>query len=424
MISTRFLKKLSSPSSSAIRSFMISSPSKMSSRSPPAELLQEMVVPPRQLFGPGPSNMADAIAETQSKNLLGHLHPEFVKIMSDTRLGIQYVFKTQNAYTFAVSGTGHAGMECALVNLLERGDRFLSVEIGLWGARAADLASRMGCEVRKVTAPHGKAVTVEELEKAITEFKPHVVFVCQGESSTGVAQPLEKIGDICHQNGALFLVDTVASLGGTPFDSDALGVDCVYSATQKVLNAPPGLAPISFSDRAIQKIRSRSQRVASFYFDALELGNYWGCDQELKRYHHTAPISTVYALRAALQAIAKEGIDETIERHHKNIQYLYELLKNNNLEPFVEDEKLRLPCLTTIKVPEGVDWKDVASDLMGQGVEIAGGLGATVGKIWRVGTFGINSDRAKIEKVIGLLAAAVNKRRKKQVLFTRCAKIQ
>lgn len=406
MISTKLLRP-------SVSIFGFGLKSSMSSRAPPKALLQDMVVPPRQLFGPGPSNMADSIAETQSRNLLGHLHPEFVQIMGDVRLGLQYIFKTENKYTFAVSGTGHSGMECAMVNLLEPGDRFLVVEIGLWGQRAADLANRMGIEVKKISAPHGKAVPVEDIRKAIAEYKPNLVFVCQGDSSTGVAQPLETIGDACREHGALFLVDTVASLGGTPFAADDLKVDCVYSATQKVLNAPPGLAPISFSDRAIEKIRNRKQRVASFYFDALELGNYWGCDGELKRYHHTAPISTVYALRAALSAIAKEGIDESIQRHKDNARVLYSALKNNDLEPFVEDEKLRLPCLTTVKVPEGVDWKEVAGTMLTNGTEIAGGLGATVGKIWRIGTFGINSDKTKIENVVELLSKSIKETRSK-----------
>ncbi|CAD6199184.1 unnamed protein product [Caenorhabditis auriculariae] len=398
---TAFLNFHSSKAHRVLYAFFRSGTMALSTPVPPASLLEEMVVPSRQLFGPGPSNMADTIADAQHRNLLGHLHPEFIKIMADTRLGLQYVFKTKNSYTFAVSGTGHSGMECALVNLLERGDRFLVVEIGLWGKRAADLAIRMGIDVNIVAAPHGEA---------IEEYKPQVVFVCHGESSTGVVQPLDGIGEICHQTGALLLVDTVASLGGARFDADALGVDCVYSATQKVLNAPPGLAPISFSDRAIEKIRNRKTRVASFYFDALELGNYWGCDAEIKRYHHTAPISTVYALRTALAIVAKEGIDASIDRHYQNAQLIYKLLEANSLEPFVEKEEWRLPCLTTVKVPAGVDWKEVADDLMAEGVEIAGGLGPTVGKIWRIGTFGLNSDKTKIEQVISLLARAVKKR--------------
>ncbi|PIO66437.1 hypothetical protein TELCIR_11849 [Teladorsagia circumcincta] len=180
--------------------------------------------------------------------------------MSDSREGLQYLFKTKNNYTFAVSGTGHAGMECALVNLLERGDVFLVVEIGIWGKRAADLGSRMGATVHTVTAPHGQAVEKEAIEenseviaafKALAKYKPAVLFVCHGESSTGVRQPLDGLGEACARHGTILLVDTVASIGGAEFRMDEWGVDCVYAATQKVLNAPPGLAPISFSDRAM-----------------------------------------------------------------------------------------------------------------------------------------------------------------------------
>ncbi|KAK6738516.1 hypothetical protein RB195_020551 [Necator americanus] len=382
----------------------------MSTCQPPACLQKDMDIPPRQLFGPGPSNMRDVIAESQSRSLLGHLHPEFIKVMSDTREGLQYIFKTKNAYTFAVSGTGHAGMECAVINLVERDDVFLVVEIGIWGKRAADLGARIGAKVHTVTAPHGCAVEVEAIEEALAKYKPAVLFVCHGESSTGVCQPLVGLAEACHRHGTLLLVDTVASLGGAEFRMDDWDVDCVYSATQKVLNAPPGLAPISFSDRAIQKIKNRKERVPSFYFDVLELGNYWGCDDQAKRYHHTAPISSVYALRAALAVIAKEGIDEGVRRHVENAKFLYEKLKEERLECFVEQEKWRLPCLTTVKVPEGVDWKGVMEEMMKQGTEIAGGLGPTVGKLWRIGTFGGNSDKQKIEKVVKLLAETIKKK--------------
>ncbi|VDM83217.1 unnamed protein product, partial [Strongylus vulgaris] len=325
----------------------------MSTCPPPACLQKDMVIPPRQLFGPGPSNMRDVIAESQSRSLLGHLHPEFIKVMSDAReglqyifktqnaytfavsgTGLQYIFKTQNAYTFAVSGTGHAGMECAVLNLLEKDDIFLVVEIGIWGRRAADLGARIGAKVETVTAPHGCAVEKEAIEQmvcALAKYKPAVLFVCHGESSTGVCQPLEGLGEACRRHGTLLLVDTVASLGGAEFHMDEWGVDCVYSATQKVLNAPPGLAPISFSERAMQKIKNRKERVPSFYFDALELGNYWGCDDQVIRYHHTAPISCVYALRTALAVIAKEGIDEGVRRHVENAKFLYKKLEEYGL---------------------------------------------------------------------------------------------
>ncbi|CAJ0960151.1 unnamed protein product, partial [Mesorhabditis belari] len=377
----------------------------------PENLLKPMEIPARELFGPGPSNMTLPIQDSASRSLLGHLHPEFIKIMSDAREGLQYVFKTQSAYTFAVSGTGHAGMEAAVLNLLERGEKILALKTGIWGQRCANLAKRLDLQVQTVEAVEGNAVPFDEVKKAIESFKPQVLFVCQGESSTGVCQPIDGLGELCHQNNCLLLVDTVASLGGTEFDMDAWGVDCVYSATQKVLNAPPGLAPISFSQRAMDKIKTRKTPVASWYFDALELGNYWGADEGPKRYHHTAPISTVYTLRTALAEIAKEGIDAVIARHRKNSEIVYGELEAINLKPFVEKKEWRLPCLTTISVPDGVDAAEVQKEMMAQGIEIAGGLGPTAGRIWRIGTFGANSNEEKIRHVIKKLGEIVQTKR-------------
>uniref|UniRef100_A0A0K0FFM4 Alanine--glyoxylate aminotransferase n=1 Tax=Strongyloides venezuelensis TaxID=75913 RepID=A0A0K0FFM4_STRVS len=365
----------------------------------PLQLLEPMNVPPRLLMGPGPSNMRDDIQESTCKSLLGHLHPEFTKIMDDVREGIKYLFQTNNKLTFAVSGTGHAGMECAMVNLLEKGSKFLVVQNGLWGSRAASLAKRMGIDVKVLEIENGKAAKIDEFSEAVKSYRPDVVFICHGESSTGVVHPLEGFSKVCHDNNALLLVDTVASIGGTPFNANELEVDCVYSATQKVLNAPPGLAPISFSDRAVEYIKNRKTPVASFYFDALELGNYWGCYGEQRRYHHTGMISMVYALRTALTDIVKEGIEESVTRHQENAKILYSKLNEIGLEPFVDDKSIRLPCLTTVKVPENVAWQEVIGCMMGKGIEIAGGLGATAGKIWRIGTFGQNSNPQTIEKV-------------------------
>jgi len=299
-------------------------------------------------------------------------------------------------------------MECAIVNLVEPGDRVLVVCIGLWGERAADMAERNGGEVKRLSADHGQAITIEAFREAMSSFHPHVVFVCHGESSTGVRQPLDGLGEICTANNALLIVDTVASLGGAVFAADQLHVDCVYTATQKVLNAPPGVAPISFSERAVDKIKSRKTRVHSFYFDALLLGNYWGCTEgEPRRYHHTAPISTVYALRAALALLAKEGIEKCVHRHAENAKRLYDGLHSIGLELFVENPDYRLPCLTTVKVPAGVDWKAVVDKLMSQRIEISGGLGPTIGKIWRIGTFGVNSSPESIDRVVKALHEAL-----------------
>uniref|UniRef100_A0A0K0DSY5 Alanine--glyoxylate aminotransferase n=1 Tax=Strongyloides stercoralis TaxID=6248 RepID=A0A0K0DSY5_STRER len=375
----------------------------------PLQLLEPMNVPPRLLMGPGPSNMRNDIQESTCKSLLGHLHPEFTKIMDDVREGIKYLFQTNNKLTFAVSGTGHAGMECAMVNLLEKNSKFLVVQNGLWGGRAASLAKRMEVDVKVLEVENGKAAKIEEFENIVKTFKPDVVFICHGESSTGVMHPLKGYGKICHDNNALLLVDTVASIGGAPLNSDELEIDCVYSATQKVLNAPPGLAPITFSDRAVEYIKKRKTPVASFYFDAFELGNYWGCYGEQRRYHHTGMISMVYALRTALADIVQEGIDNSVARHQENAKILYKELNKIGLEPFVEDENLRLPCLTTVKVPENVSWQQVIGCMMENGIEIAGGLGSTAGKIWRIGTFGQNSNQQTIEKVTKQLKLCLDK---------------
>lgn len=351
----------------------------------------------KKLFGPGPSNMPPYIQEGLNQPLLGHLHPEFLEIMDDVKAGLKYVFQTDNPLTFAVSGTGHAGMECALLNLLERGETILVVQNGVWGQRAADLADRLGLNVRKLVVPEGDVISLEDFSEAVDNYRPQVAFLCHGESSTGVVHPLERFGEICNAFDCLFLVDTVASLGGAPFHADDLKVDCVYSATQKVLNCPPGLSPISFSERAVQKMRNRKTRVASFYMDALELGNYWGCFNEPRRYHHTAPISLVYALREGLSAVAQEGIENLVKRHQVNAKLFYAALEELGLETFVQTENYRLPCLTTVRVPDGVNWKAVQDKLMAQGFEIAGGLGPTAGKIWRIGTFGVNSNPEDIE---------------------------
>ncbi|CAJ0565683.1 unnamed protein product, partial [Mesorhabditis spiculigera] len=403
------LLQRSSSTSKLLRIISSRNASSRPEMSPPVPkcLLEPMDIPKRELFGPGPSNMGSNIQESASRSLLGHLHPEFVKIMADAREGLKYIFKTENAYTFAISGTGHSGMEAAMLNLLERGEKILAVKTGLWGQRCANLAKRLELEVETVEAPDGNAVELSAIKEAIEKFKPQVLFVCQGESSTGVCQPIEGLGEICHKNDCLLLVDTVASLGGTEFDMDGWGVDCVYTATQKVLNASPGLAPISFSDRAMQKIKSRKRPVASWYFDALELGNYWGADAGPKRYHHTAPISTVYTLRTALAEVVKEGIDAEIARHRKNAEFLYSELAAVGLEPFVEKKEWRLPCLTTVRVPAGVSGDEVKKEMMAHGIEIADGLGSTVGKIWRIGTFGINSDEQKIRHVVQKLAETI-----------------
>uniref|UniRef100_A0A914EHN8 Alanine--glyoxylate aminotransferase n=1 Tax=Acrobeloides nanus TaxID=290746 RepID=A0A914EHN8_9BILA len=324
---------------------------------PPAtRILQPLKVPSKLLMGPGPSNMRESI-------------------MDDVKAGLQYLFQTNNELTFAVSGSGHAGMECAVMNLLEPGETVLVVQTGIWGQRVADLVDRLGGRVQTLNVEAGKAATLEMFSKAVEDCKPALVFVCQGESSTGVAQPLEGFGDVCQKNGALLLVDAVASIGCVPLQMDALNIDCVYAATQKVLGAPPGLAMISFSERAV--------------------------------YHHTAPISLVYALREALSEIANEGLEQCLLRHRQCADFLYSKLEKIGLKPYVQEKSIRLPGLTTIELPPNVEFKLIIDKLMSQGIEISGGLGPTVGKVWRIGTFGVNADKEKILKTVHALDEAL-----------------
>jgi alanine-glyoxylate transaminase/serine-glyoxylate transaminase/serine-pyruvate transaminase len=377
---------------------------------PPAVLFEPMQIPKKTLLGPGPSNPHPAIIEAMTQPVLGYLHPEFLEIMDQVRAGLQYVFQTRNKMTLCVSGTGHSGMEAALVNLLEPGETVVIVEHGLWGQRASEMGTRMGCNVVPLPLAPGQGFeTFEKIEETLKQHKPAVLFICYGDSTTGVMQPLQGLSDLCHRYNCLLLVDTVAALGGTPFFTDEWGIDCVYSGSQKVLGCPPGLAPITFSDAAQKKIANRKTKPLSFYLDMMLVGNYWGCFDEVRKYHHTGPINLVYGLRAAVAEVAKEGLENVVARHQRNALRLHKGLEELGLELFVKNPKLRLPTLTTVEVPENVDWKAVVDHLMNKHrIEIAGGLGATAGKIWRIGLMGYNSTEENVDKVLAALSEALS----------------
>jgi len=385
-------------------------PAAMATVPPPDVLRQPMHIPKKTLLGPGPSNPHPNIIEAMTQPILGYLHPEFLEIMDQTRAGLQYVFQTNNRMTLAVSGTGHSGMEAALVNLLEPGETVVICEHGLWGQRASEMATRMGCNVVKLPRAPGQAFeTYDEIEEALKQHKPAVLFVCHGDSSTGVLQPLDGLSDICHRYNCLLLVDTVASLGGTRLYVDEMGIDCVYSGSQKVLGCPPGLAPITFSEAAIRKISNRKTKPLSFYLDMTLVGNYWGCFDEPRRYHHTGPINLVYGLRAAVTEVAKEGLENVVARHQQNALKLHRGLEAMGLQLLVKNPKFRLPTLTTVEVPEGVDWKFVTDHLMNKHkIEIAGGLGLTAGKVWRIGLMGYNSTEENVNRVLAAIAEALS----------------
>ncbi|XP_025965171.2 alanine--glyoxylate aminotransferase [Dromaius novaehollandiae] len=375
---------------------------------PPERLLQPLAVSQRLLLGPGPSNVPPRIRAAGGQQLLGPMHPEMLQIMDEIKAGIQYAFQTHNPLTLAISGTGHCAMEATLLNLVEQGDTVLVAVNGIWGERAADIAGRLGANVHKLLKPLGEYFTLRDIEEGLVRHKPLMLFITHGESSTGVLQPLEGLGELCHRHGCLLLVDSVASLGGAPILMDQQEIDVLYSGSQKVLSAPPGSAPISFSERAREKMLRRKTKPRSFYLDMGWLANYWGCDGKPRMYHHTAPINSFFSLREGLAMLAELGLESLWERHRANCTYLCEGLQDLGLELFVKEEKARLPTVTTVKVPTGYDWKEITAFVMNKhAIEIAGGLGPSAGKVLRIGLMGYNSTRANADKVLCALRDAL-----------------
>jgi len=367
-------------------------------------------IPEKTLLGPGPSNTPDRVLKAMALPTIGHLHGEFTKVMDECKAGIQYAFQTKNKMTLALSSTGHAGMECVMSNLLERGDVVLIANHGIWGERAMDMARRQGADVRELSKPAGETFNLEEIGKALEEHKPVLFFVTHAESSTGGLQGLEGIGPLAASKNCLFAVDTVASLGGVPLRTDDLGIDVIYTGSQKVLGVPPGLAPISFSDKAVTKILSRKSPPSSFCLDINWLGQYWNCFEGKGRvYHHTGPINLIYGLREGLAILAEEGLEATWERHRMCAEKLYKGLESMGLECFVPQAGARTPTVTTIKVPAGVDWKAVTVYAMEKyKLEIAGGLGPTAGKVWRIGLMGQNAKLEKVDLALKVLKEAID----------------
>ncbi|KAI3429701.1 hypothetical protein D9Q98_005786 [Chlorella vulgaris] len=357
-------------------------------------------IPQRFLMGPGPANADPRILAAQSLPLLGHMHPPFLKIMDEVQQGLRYLFQSDTKYTLCASGTGHAGMEMAIANLLEPGEKIVVGNNGIWGTRVCDMADRFGAEVVNLQTAAGTSFSLAELTAALEQHKPAVLFLCQGESSTGVHQSLAGVGEACAKNGTLLLVDTVCSLGGVPMYADAWGVDAIYSGSQKCLSAPPGAAPLMLNDKALQKIKSRKTKVRSYYLDLNLVGDYWGWFGS-RSYHHTGMVSMWYAMREALAIVSEEGLEAGWVRHEQAHKALWAGLSEMGLHPFVADPKDRLVTVNTIKVPEGVDWAAVCKNAMDKfSVEIAGGLGPTAGQIWRVGLMGYNAKPANVELVL------------------------
>jgi alanine-glyoxylate transaminase / serine-glyoxylate transaminase / serine-pyruvate transaminase len=357
-------------------------------------MTNEFHPPARILMGPGPSNADPRVLLAMAKPMLGHLDPEFVRIMNNIQDLLRQMFGTNNGLTIPISGTGSAGMEAAFVNAVEPGERVLIGINGVFGERMADVAERCGADVRKVSVPWGRPLNLQALEAALDEFRPRVLALVHAETSTGVLQPLEDFSRLLKKHpDTLLLVDTVTSLGGHPVRVDAWGIDICYSGTQKCLSCPPGLAPITFSPRAVEKIKGRSKKVQSWYLDMNMVGKYWGSE---RTYHHTAPISMNYALLEALRIIDEEGLQARHERHRRNHLALVRGVEAMGLRMPVE-EPYRLWSLNAVGIPPGIDDGKIRKRLLEEyNLEIGGGLGELKGKIWRVGLMGYGSSEPNV----------------------------
>lgn len=362
--------------------------------------LNPLAIPHRLLLGPGPSNAHPDVLQAMSTPPVGHLDPAFLALMDEIQSLLRYVWQTENPLTIAVSGTGTAAMEATIANSIEPGDVVLVGVAGYFGNRLVDMAGRYGADVQKITKPWGEVFSLEELRTAVETYRPAILALVNAETSTGARQPLEGVGDLCREFDCLLLVDTVTSLGGVPLFLDEWGVDLAYSCSQKGLGCPPGASPFTMSPRAMEKLQRRRDKVANWYLDMNLLGKYWGSE---RIYHHTAPINLYYALREALRLIAQEGIENCWTRHQKNVEYLWQQLEAFGLTLHVE-KQFRLPTLTTVRIPEGVDGKAIQSRLLNEhNIEIGGGLGELAGKVWRVGLMGYNSRPESVDRLLSAL---------------------
>ena len=357
------------------------------------------------LMGPGPSCVPEKVYEALRRPTLGHMDAQFIEIMDELSGSIRTLLHTKNRLTLPISGTGSAGMEAAFVNLIEPGDRVLILINGVFGKRMQDVAGRLGAEVDLLEFEWGTPVVPKIVAEKLKNAAYRIVAVVHAETSTGVRNPVEEIGTMVNASGALYLVDAVTSLGGIPVRCDEWGIDALYSGSQKCLSCPPGLAPITFSDRAIEKIRSRKSKVPNWYLDMTMIMQYW--EGARRVYHHTAPINMIYALYRAAQLILEEGETAVFDRHRRNHEYLVERLSTLGLSLLV-DPQYRLPMLNSVLVPEGVDEAAVRSRLRSEfKIEIGAGLGPLAGKIWRIGLMGHTAREENVDRLVQALKASL-----------------
>lgn len=353
----------------------------------------------RLLLGPGPSPVSPRILQAMATETLGHLDPQFLGLLDEVNEGLRRLFGTENPTTFPVSGTGSAGMEAALVNLLEPGDTAIVGVKGVFGTRLAEMARRQGATVVTVDGDWGRPLEPQRLIEAHRKHPDaRLLALVHAETSTGVRQPLEEVGRALQDSETLFVVDAVTSLAGMPVEVDRVGVDVCYAGTQKCLGVPPGLAPITFSSRAMDRIRSRGRPVSSWYLDVNLIAGYLGSE---RRYHHTAPINLIYALYEALGEVREEGLEPRFRRHREVGRRLQHELEERGFEPFADPPEARLPQLTAVSLPGGGDEGVARRRLLDEhGIEVGGGLGPARGRIWRIGLMGHGARHQVVDRLL------------------------
>jgi alanine-glyoxylate transaminase/serine-glyoxylate transaminase/serine-pyruvate transaminase len=365
--------------------------------------MNEKEIPDRLLLGPGPSNVSESVRRAMARPLLGHLDPAFLGTLDEVQEMLRRLFRTRNPLTVPISATGSAGMEACLVNLLEPGDTAVVLVQGVFGERMCSIAERARASAIRVEAEMGEAVSPEAVAEALERHEPEVVALVHAETSSGVAQPVAEIARMARDAGALVVLDCVTSLGGMDVRIDEWGVDAAYSATQKCLSCPPGLSPLTFGPRALERLERRRTPVQSWYLDLNLIAGYFGSGRV---YHHTAPVSLVYALHESLRGILAEGLEERFDRHARAHAALVE-----GLEPlgfrFLVSPPIRLPMLNAV-IPGAHDEARLRHRLLVEhGIEVGGGLGKLAGKVWRIGLMGENARPAVVERLLAALRASV-----------------
>jgi alanine-glyoxylate transaminase/serine-glyoxylate transaminase/serine-pyruvate transaminase len=359
-----------------------------------SESIPELLPPTRLMLTPGPSNMDPRVYRALATPLVGHVDPWFINMMEDVQVLMRRIFQTSNRLTFPISASGSGGIEATVLNPLEEGDEAIVCTNGWFSERMAVIAERTPAKVHRVEAPYGKPVDPQDVRKIARGRKIKFIGLTHGETSSGVVQDIDPFRQVADECGALLAVDAVATLAGLPLDVDKQRIDICFSGSQKALSAPPGMAPITVNPRVEDVLRARKTKVQSWYFDLTMVMNYWGKE---RTYHHTPPISLIFALREAMRLTLEEGLQARWERHRQNQQALIAGLEAMGHELFVTNPADRLPTVTAVKVPKGLDDARVRNQLLDEfNIEIAGGFGPVKGQIWRVGLMGYCSQKSNV----------------------------